>query len=571
MIFKNVPTRIWVLGGGSTLLIGLAVYWGITYFSTPQRVIRLIESSTNEVQSRLQDVRSVQILLTQDGKRVGELFSRGHDWRLLVKDAFSKKIKGDFNQVVVCFGSQYRSFPTPLENKNQLQSAKGVLGVELQWKKRKKNYCGVKSIATNRTPWSMLRVFSKELKIPFSELNTSNLQMRVYQTHQFYINLDSHHTVEMYRGNQLVTMDQVTRAAVQAMSQRLAGWLLNNMDQKTGRMQYKYWPSSGVSSKANNTIRQFMATFALQKWAESQSSPQVQKLADLNLQYNLKTFYGEERKLGFIDEFGKRKLGAAALAALSILVSSQSDSFQNQYEALLRSTIHQWQPTGEFKTFILQNRNDQQNFYPGEALFFWAHALEKNADSKLEDRFMKSVSYYMDWHRKNKNPAFVPWHTQSYFMRWKATKDEKLKNAIIEMNDWLISQMQDLEESEGYAFPDMMGRFYYPRGGFGPPHASATGVYLEGLIDAYQLAIEVQDQARQERYRKSILKGLREVMQLEFADEVDTFYVSKKEKVVGGLRTTVYDNTIRVDNIQHNLLALIKILERFQEQDFKFN
>jgi len=35
------------------------------------------------------------------------------------------------------------------------------------------------------------------------------------------------------------------------------------------------------------------------------------------------------------------------------------------------------------------------------------------------------------------------------------------------------------------------------------------------------------------------------------------------------VRTTVYDNEVRVDNIQHNLMALLKIRAKFRETDYR--
>ena len=113
------------------------------------------------------------------------------------------------------------------------------------------------------------------------------------------------------------------------------------------------------------------------------------------------------------------------------------------------------------------------------------------------------------------------------------------------------------------------GRFYDPTRPFGPPHASSTGVYLEGLIDAHQMAKAVGDSGRQEKYRRSIIRGLRSVMQLTFLDDVDLYYVHQKDKVLGGVRETVYDNEIRVDNIQHNLMGILKILRDFESDDYR--
>ena len=61
-------------------------------------------------------------------------------------------------------------------------------------------------------------------------------------------------------------------------------------------------------------------------------------------------------------------------------------------------------------------------------------------------------------------------------------------------------------------------------------------------------------------YKTSIRRGLRSVFQLQFTEGPGLFYISKPEKVIGGVRTRLYDNTIRVDNVQHNLLAALKIL-----------
>ena len=172
-------------------------------------------------------------------------------------------------------------------------------------------------------------------------------------------------------------------------------------------------------------------------------------------------------------------------------------------------------------------------------------------------------------HKLHSNPAFVPWHTQAYYKVWQQTGDPFLQSSIFTMNDWLIEKLQSIEEQEGYDYPDFAGRFYYPKGGYGPPHASATGVYLEGLADAWALAKAVNDTKRQEAYRQAIIKGIRHAMQLEFADDIDMFYIANKQAVAGGLRSRVYNNEIRMDNIQHNLLALIKILDRFDEKDFE--
>lgn len=242
----------------------------------------------------------------------------------------------------------------------------------------------------------------------------------------------------------------------------------------------------------------------------------------------------------------------------------------NSYERVLSGTIdYLWQKDGSFRTFLVpQERNDNQNFYPGEALLYLAHKYRKLGEESIALRAWNSARYYKEWHLKNRNPAFVPWHTMAYSALLERRFDRELAEWVFEMNDWLLS----MQQTAPLLYPDIDGRFYDPkRPKFGVPHASSTGVYLEGLLAAYRLAKATGDHGRSENYRKAIVRGVRSLMQLEFRDDIDTFYISKKERVLGGLRTTVYNNEIRVDNIQHGLMAILQILTEFSEDDFGLN
>ena len=110
--------------------------------------------------------------------------------------------------------------------------------------------------------------------------------------------------------------------------------------------------------------------------------------------------------------------------------------------------------------------------------------------------------------------------------------------------------------------PDLRGRFYNPRRpDFGPPHAASTGAYLEGLADAAALARTTDERTRAVVYERPVARGLRSLRQLQFRDERDTFYISRSKRVLGALRTEVYDNGVRVDSAAHALAAAIQILQ----------
>ena len=535
-----------------------------------QRVVTSLEPYFTQGPGADTQVTSLQLHSRRNGELLAETTIKDNtDWRNLVTQALATLPDQGYNQLTLCFGYNYTLTRMPLKSPSSYQTAIGVKGFEFHYEDKSINYCGLKSVSQNQTPWRILTLFAKAIDVSLAKLNTADIPFYTYDNHQFYFDVNTGKATPLYRGNQLVTYDDISKTSVNAMSERLAGWLFNNTSPATGETAYKYWPGPAKFSTSNNMIRQFMASYAMQVWANRTQEPKAVELAHKNLTFNLNTYYKTDGEIGFIEYSKKRKLGAAGLAALSIFTSKQADEFTAQFNGLVNAIQEQWQPTGAFRTFIRQERNDLHNFYPGEAMFFWAHWLEQQPDDALTQQFLTSARYYMDWHFAHRNPAFVPWHTQAYYKVWQQTGDPFLQSSIFTMNDWLIEKLQSIEEQEGYDYPDFAGRFYYPKGGYGPPHASATGVYLEGLADAWALAKAVNDTKRQEAYRQAIIKGIRHAMQLEFADDIDMFYIANKQAATGGLRSRVYNNEIRMDNIQHNLLALIKILDRFDEKDFE--
>jgi hypothetical protein len=442
---------------------------------------------------------------------------------------------------------------------------RGIYGMELQHEGRTYRYGPTGIIANNRSFASYIDAFQERRGLGDAAIGR-DVTVRRFQAEQFLVRLEPElEVVRMFRGNQLVLPSEVTRANVEALAERMGDWMVRNVDD-SGRMTYKYWPSSGEYSTSNNMIRQWMATIALTRIARERNDAELFALAEKNIRFNLNNFYREENGLGLIEHDDTVKLGAVALAALAIVEHPNRAAFAEE-EAALRRTVHYlWREDGSFRTFYKPaDRNDNQNFYPGEALLLWANLYRQSDNAELRHRFAKSYEYYGKWHLENRNPAFVPWHTQAYYMMWQETQVPALKDWIFAMNDWLLG----MQPTASAQYPDTDGRFYDPeRPQFGPPHASSTGSYLEGLVDAFALARQVGDTAREEAYRLAIVRGLRNALQLEFADDVDMYYISRRARVRGALRTTVYDNEIRVDNVQHMLMAVQKVLATFDDKDF---
>lgn len=433
---------------------------------------------------------------------------------------------------------------------------RGMTGISFSYKDKNLSFAPVELVTRNLSYKRAIDLFMAHCGEQRSAAEQFGL-MRVqrFEAHQAMVLLGGKPRVApMVRGAQVVEPSDVNKATAEKMALAMTEWLVSNTE-RNGRLMYKYWPSIGREASSNNMIRQFSATHALFKAAKFYDNDDLLKTAQANLRYNIKQYFREDGDMGYIVEGQKIKLGAAALAALAVM----QDPDQHHHDAELRLEkfiFRMWHQEGQFRTFYApEDRNDSQNYYPGQALLFWANRYAKTSEDVFKDRIMTSYSHYSDWHRNSRNPAFVPWHTQAYFLLWQKTRNNDLKEFIYEMNDWLLP----FQQWDDAPSADTLGRFFDPERSYGPPHSATTAQYLEGLADAYRLADAEGDAERKERYGIAIRRGLRSLLQLQFITDLDMYYINQRNKVEGALRTTVYDNTIRVDSVSHSLIALLKI------------
>lgn len=446
---------------------------------------------------------------------------------------------------------------------------KGVLGAMIESPLGNFVLSPTECVTSNHSVEELLKAEAKRRELNYDDWIKGG---RVYSlsARQFYIPLTSNKpATELLRGNVVIKSSEVTQQSVQYFEKLLTEWLFNNLA-PNGRLTYIYYPSTGREAKSNNMIRQWMGSVAMGRAARIHDDSQAAELSYKNIRYNLSQFYRSEGELGYIEYENEAKLGAAALALIAVVESPHRAELSEYERGLLKTTLHLWTPNGRFNTFLkpAHRNDDNHNFYPGETLLAWSFLYAQSEDAELLDKSMKSFVHYKEWHLQNRNPAFIPWHTQAYYQLYRKTQNAALKDWVFEMNDWLIDVMQT---NSRVAYDDTIGRFYDPTSNrYGVPHASSTGVYLEGLIDAYVLAKTVGDQAHVEKYRRSIILGLRSGMQLQFQDDIDMFYAGNHQRLRGGMRTTEYNNEIRVDNVQHILMGVQKILKEFKPDDYRY-
>lgn len=436
---------------------------------------------------------------------------------------------------------------------------RGICGLELRGGGRLERMGPLEMLARNLGPQAALKHLA-------ARLPAAPAEALLFSADQILIELPARRARPLLRGQPVVPQAAITRAKVQEMAALMTGWMIRAVA-PNGRAVYKYWPSAGQYALSNNMIRQFMGSACLARAARQPgATAELRDACARNIRHNLAAWYRDEGAFGTIVEGPKVKLGAAAVAAMALL--DLGDPAHAAPLAGLRAFLQAMQrDTGRFACFLRPpgREEDCQNFYPGEALLALMRLWQASGDPVLLDRVAAGFAHYRDWHRAHRNPAFVPWHTMALCLFHAATGRQDAAAFVFEMNDWLLG----LQQGEG-APADVRGEFFDPaRPGFGPPHASATGVYLEGLVEAFALARALGDTARAEAYRRAILAGLRSLRQLQFRHASDMFYIAGRKAVLGGLRSSGFDNTLRIDNVQHGLMAIFRVLELFSEQDFQ--
>lgn len=372
---------------------------------------------------------------------------------------------------------------------------------------------------------------------------------------------DPDEVLELYRCDRLIPVAEVNRASVEESIRLCGEWLLASM-RWNGAMEYKWYVNSRTYSSDNNMIRQWMTTVALWDLYRFTGDERFRTAARGNLRYNMQAFYreDEERNTGYILFNGKAKLGAAGFAVRAILNIDEEEQYSRPLERLVNFILSLQGADGSFRAIYFPETGKYdssaklQRYYVGEALLALMRLYEEKQDPRLLEAVTKAFPYYREFFKKDGHPAAVPWLTQAYYRAYRADDNPAYAELVFRMTDLVAS----IQNTTGRPQPDLLGRFYDPEHReYGPPLAASTGVFVEGLVDAYRMARIREDKAREQAYRQAIVLGIRSLMQLQYRDD-NLYCVEDSFRTRGGLRGTVLSTTIRMDYTQHAVQAMIR-------------
>ena len=151
----------------------------------------------------------------------------------------------------------------------------GIVGIEIGFREDVLRLAPTRMLAANLNFRRTLEQFLKARNASREEFDADG-RLRAISARQFLLSAgDAVQATELFRGTTLVAATpsgDEDRAA--GLAEGIGRWMLRNLSVE-GRLPYKYWPSRGAESSADNAIRRFLASLALARLGELRGSAEI--------------------------------------------------------------------------------------------------------------------------------------------------------------------------------------------------------------------------------------------------------------------------------------------------------
>ena len=370
--------------------------------------------------------------------------------------------------------------------------------------------------------------------------------------------------IELCRGMVPVPLEAVTSESLDAAVSRLADYLAYRQ-LPTGRFTCVYMPADDKYTEADDEAAQAEAAWAVCA-AARRNSGKAASAADRAAGWLAGRIVGltGHEGAGFVrTPDDANKLSVTALTCLALTDHPRADDSRAKRDLLIGGMLWLQRPDGRFLTaFPPAEVLGTQETAPGLALLALARAQEQAPQQRIMKALDSALPFYRELFTRNPSPDFAAWHIQAFARMARLAKRDDFAAFVFAMADALVAVQ--LNESN-CPWPDKWG-------GFAPAPAAMVGAasapYLSALCEALVLARGVKDADRTKRYERTVRLGARLILQLSFRPE-ETYYVRSTKDTVGGIRTTLIDDTIRIDYCAEAMLALMRATETMEGETSK--
>jgi len=385
-------------------------------------------------------------------------------------------------------------------------------------------------------------------------------RIRRYPTVHFAEHPEDGTLLKVYRYNTLFPQAAVTREACIEMLRRCGDYVTAHVDDE-GLLTYIYNvyrdrrddPDTGVA-----LIRRLAGTSILAELGRFFEDAAYTAAAKRSIDYSLAKYYRDDAEQGFayLQVGEDATLAPAAFVVLSLVAMDRPEFRAREKAALLRFLLAM---EDREKGFLypaylpdkLTGFERKEIYYPGEALTALMAAYERTAAPELLAVAERVFPYYRGlFDRASKKASLAPWMSKAYTAAFLATGERKYAEFVLRMNDYLATCQQGPDAK----YPDKIGSF------FSSGSSCSAGVFVEGLVEAYRVAEALGDEDRMRTYRDAVLLGLRFLLQCQYRPE-NLFTAPNPSRASGGVRTSVYDTSVRIDAMQHAACAALRAVQ----------
>ncbi|MBI2653000.1 AMMECR1 domain-containing protein [Candidatus Woesearchaeota archaeon] len=363
------------------------------------------------------------------------------------------------------------------------------------------------------------------------------------------------YVADIYRAVPLIKQETVDKDRIYKSIMLASDWQLR-VQKDDGNYEYFFNPVTEYYSKENNLIRQVITAWSMIQAFNLTGNKTYLLSAERNINYIL-TYMKREGSLGYLEFNNISNLGSVATTLIAILELPNYKKYDEEINMFSNFLLFMQREDGSFKSYYKSNYSDDNDFYPGEALLALVELYNKTGNVKYLKAVERAFPFYSDYFAKTKHFGFIRWQISAFYEAFKILNKEEYANFVFDMADWIVDKQYDEKNA---IYPDFSGGFNQNES----VPTFSSGVYIEGIADAYELAKSVGDTNRAKKYGKSLNLASRFILQLQF-DYNNSYYIEDAEEVIGAVRESLTSNNLRIDYTSHNILALIKIYEVYDE------
>ncbi len=365
--------------------------------------------------------------------------------------------------------------------------------------------------------------------------------------------------LDFYRGNVLLTKDDVTAKRIYRSIQEGARWLLNNA-RPDGKFNYEYFPNTDRYSKSYNAVRHAGTLYGLFELYRNFQEPSFLAAAEKGLPYLYKNIRrpGRERGLLALPDGRSWPTGAAALGLLAFIhmpPDIRPEDYRRYEEGLGEFLLRMIDERGwVFEGYLAYKGADkvvkEPLYYPGEAML----ALSLLYHQTGEDRWLEGAEHIAERQIRKfyRTRSADHWVIQGLYQLYLATKEDFYAEACLSMADSYIRTQYPPNHNP---FPDYFGAY---RRETETPRTTRAGSRSEAMTAAVRTAWAFGVDPRV--YEDSLLFAAKHQMEQQFRPE-NAFFLPRPQRALGGFRAGLIDNHLRIDFNQHSSVGLIGALE----------